>query len=710
MKMQMSRSPHWMILLIIILVGLIGTLFWHFSRIEATAATGIVIVMLTALNGLLMLTLIFVIARSLIRLYIGRKNKVKGIRIKTKLVLAVLPISLVPAAMMYFFSTQILSRTLQKLAIDANVSTVIEEAYELNKNYAERMAATFRPVASMLDTPMSQREDEPVREILDGFQLSGAEIYKGGTLDYSVYSKTLSNEKQERIERTRRWSDQVSPELFDDGWIIWRFPYSSAGKNMVLVMTMDTPFSERWAFLADSYKFLNHAKRKRESVSSAYQTTLLIITFAVVFAGIWLGGLFSKSLMRSLNILIQGTDAVAKGNFETSISLNTGDELEDLGQAFNSMIGELKQYRQELQAKAAALENVNQRLSVQYEYTETLIKEVNAGILSCDLDGTVRTCNPAAKRLLTGTPKNILDLESSKGLNSLVTCWEKYHMHGSRPFTEQVEWRIGKGQLNVAVTLTPIKSGEAALGTLIVLEDLTSLFNAQKLAAWREVARRVAHEIKNPLTPLQLSIQRIYRKSLNKAEDLDKVIESGYETITSEIKLLEKLVNEFSHFAKLPAPSKKDFDLVALLRNSQETYRDVFLPIELKLESQVQELTIHGDPSQVRQVLGNLIRNAATASEMKGTITLSLLREGPLAILKVMDEGHGIPDDEKLKVFVPYYSKAPKGTGLGLAIVQRIVHDHGWQISVLDNQPKGSVFALQIPLMNQDGSALMVNS
>jgi len=176
------------------------------------------------------------------------------------------------------------------------------------------------------------------------------------------------------------------------------------------------------------------------------------------------------------------------------------------------------------------------------------------------------------------------------------------------------------------------------------------------------------------------------------------VIQSGYETISSEINLLSQLVSEFSNYAKLPAPVKERFDLVSLLRNSLDSYQPVYKHVKIQLETQLDELNIHADPSQVRQILSNLIANAASASKIGDSINLSLTLKNTLAVLQFKDEGVGIPDNDKRKIFIPYYSKAPKGTGLGLAIVQRIVYDHGWQISVSDNQPKGTIFTLQIPI------------
>lgn len=695
--MKSSPSKRWMFLLIIILSGLMGTLFWHLSRLQATAATSMIIVLLTALNGLLLLTLLFVIARSLIELYTQRKNKTKGIRIRTKLVLAVLPLSLIPAGMMYFFSTQVLSRTLQKLSIDANIATVIEEAYDLNKDYAQRLAEHLQPAASMLATTLRDGETIATQNLLEQFALVGVEQYESGNFREAVFSNDLDPEKERRFVRTRRWESQPNHELFDDGFLIWRLPYQSDEDQLVLLVSMDTPFSERWAFLKDSYRYLNHAKRKRDKVSDTFRNTLLIITFAVAFGGIWMGRLFSKSLMRSLNILIKGTDEVAQGQFDNPISLQTGDELEDLGQSFNAMMAQLKANRGELQARALDLEEANSRLKEQARYTETLISQVSAGILSCFQDGRVRTCNPAARQLLMVEPNHLNDLADHPSFEAMERLWSKYHRYGCQPLTQQMEWRMADKDHHVAVTLTPIQYQEGISGTIIVLEDLTNLFNAQKLAAWGEVARRVAHEIKNPLTPIQLSIQRIYRQAKKGGTNLERVIDSSYETITSEIRLLESLVSEFSHFAKLPLPEKTDFDLAALVKNSLESYREVCIPVPLQFESNVETCPVHGDPSQIRQVLSNLIRNARTATEGNAPIIISLhLTEG-LIHLEIADSGSGITDEDKTKVFMPYFSKAPKGTGLGLAIVQRIITDHGWKISVRDNQPKGTIFAVLIP-------------
>ncbi|PIE89413.1 MAG: hypothetical protein CR997_11250 [Acidobacteria bacterium] len=692
------KNTHWLIMLAVFLAGLIAILFWHLSQTQATAAADIIVLLLTTLNALLFLTLFFIITRSIMKLYSERKDKRKGFRIKTKLFFGILPLSLIPAGMMYFFSSQILSRTLQRLSIDSNIAKVIEEAYQLNEQVIHQFQTLFQNSAHLFVDPEAVDNPEAIQKLLEQFQLSGIEYYPDDAKEKAVYLNGLEPYRLSLIQQSKQKTEKIKNILYDDGLSVWRFPYRYEGGELVLVLVQESPFTERWAFLSDSYSYLNHAKRKRDRVSDTYKTTLLIITFAVVFGGIWMGTAFSRSLMRSLKILIHGTDQVARGNFDNTIELQTGDELEDLGVAFNSMILQLKENRQELQTKALDLESVNKQLSEQFDYTETLIKEVNAGIISCHMDGTIRTCNPAAEKMISFKPKHIKEFNQYENLTPLQVLWERYTRHGYNPLTEQVEWLRAHEQLNVAVTLIPIQSKGQLLGSIMVLENLTPLLNAQKLAAWREVARRVAHEIKNPLTPIQLSIQRIYRKSQQNADNLKDVIQSGYETISSEINLLSQLVNEFSNYAKLPAPAKERFELVNLLKSSFQSLSMVHRQVQLQLDLKVNSLDVTGDASQIRQVLNNLVDNAASASQQGDRITLSLDCSDSLAYLRIRDRGKGIPDDEKRKIFIPYYSKSPKGTGLGLAIVQRIIYDHGWQILVSDNHPKGTIFTIQIPI------------
>jgi two-component system nitrogen regulation sensor histidine kinase NtrY len=224
---------------------------------------------------------------------------------------------------------------------------------------------------------------------------------------------------------------------------------------------------------------------------------------------------------------------------------------------------------------------------------------------------------------------------------------------------------------------------------------------AQKLAAWREVAKRVAHEIKNPLTPIQLSIQRIYRKSKRGAADLNDAIASAHDTIMGETHLLKNLVDEFSTFAKMPAPVKTRLDVTDLIKNVVESYAKVYSDREIQADFPAENVHLQADPSQIRQVLSNLINNAAQATQEGDAIRVRLIPQPETLVLEVSDEGTGIPDVEKAKVFLPYYSKSPKGTGLGLAIVKRIVNDHGGTIVVLDNHPKGTCFRLEFPTKNE---------
>lgn len=250
----------------------------------------------------------------------------------------------------------------------------------------------------------------------------------------------------------------------------------------------------------------------------------------------------------------------------------------------------------------------------------------------------------------------------------------------------------------LAASIVPLIEDHVRFGSLLVLEDLTPLLSAQKLAAWREVAKRIAHEIKNPLTPIQLSIQRVQRKAQNQAADLMEAIASAHETIMGETQLLKNLVDEFSTFAKLPRPVKAPTDLNELVRNVCETYSKVYENREFQMEVPDQKTVLHCDRSQMRQVLSNLINNAAQATGDGEHIIVRLSASPAKIWLEVADKGRGIPPEERNKIFLPYYSKSPKGTGLGLAIVARIVRDHGGDIEVLEEAPKGTCFKMTFPV------------
>ena len=694
----------WINLLIILLVVLIGGLFLHlFVFATTTAAASLIINILKPLNILLFVILCFILSRYIVTLYLGRKRKLPGARLRTKLVLSILPLTLVPSSLLFILATRFVDDILGNLVIDANIAKVIEasETQRL-QHYQDLKTLYFKHAIPLLKLAKEQRT-KPLKAYLDRYAIQGIEHYRNGRLLMRAMATSFPASQLHRIEDTSSDTPEEEPKTFDDGYLVIRFAFLQAPDDLRFIYAKGTPFSERFLFIRDSYTFLNHARSKTEKVKGLNQSILLITTLAIIFSGIWIGIAFAHRFLSAFNVLIQGAKQVAGGNFDSPINLKTGDEIEDVIAAFNSMTLTLKRNQIELERKANDLEQVNTEVSSQFQYIQAILQQVNAGILSVDQQGTIQTWNPAWISILgicapavgTAIPEMLDPIRHQPLLNQ----WDTYkNSHFTKSF-KQLEFKdnTSNNPTHVASSMVPLLKEGILSGSLIVLEDLTQLLQAQKQAAWQEVAKRIAHEIKNPLTPIQLSIQRIHRKAHKQAPDLLPAIDSAYETIRSETALLKNLVNEFSTFAKMPDPVKAPVNLIELVTSVCQSYRPVFEKFNIKTDIQPGSYIYNCDITQIRQVLSNLINNSAQASQQGDTITVSLYtKETGRFVLAVRDEGNGIPESERDKVFLPYYSKSPKGTGLGLAIVKRIVEEHNGSITIDTNQTKGVSFIVSL--------------
>lgn len=694
----------WINILVLLLVVMIAGLFWHlFVFAKTSAATSLILNILKPLNILLFTVLFFIISRSLVKLYLGQKRKTPGFRLRTKLVLAILPLTLVPAVIIFFISTRFLDNILLSVRpAETNLAEMAMKAEALNQDHLAEVGKLYLSHAATLDD-MLGNNPEGIREYLDKYQIDGLEFYEDGDLKQRLLHSDFPPAKVSRLDETASLIQLPGPRRYDDGFLVRRYDFSKDNRLLRLIYTQQTPFTERFYYIRDSHQYLQHKDRKNAKIREINYGIMLITTLAVIFGGIWTGLSFARPFISAFQALITGAHRVSAGDLSTQIELKTGDELEDVVQAFNDMTVQIKSNREAMEHHAQDLETVNAALSGQIQYSQTILQQIKAGVISTDLHGNIQTYNPAAKNILQASEaemgQSLVDLLATPAYKPLLERWEAHQTRNFKEYFSQIEIGIPSEnkQRVLAISIVPLVEHQTRFGSLLVMEDLTPLLTAQKVAAWREVAKRVAHEIKNPLTPIQLSIQRIKRKAEKGSDDLLKAIHSAHDTIMGETLLLKNLVDEFSTFAKMPTPVRKDLDLCELVTNVCESYSKIHQDRVFKREIPDHPCQFSGDVSQLRQVLNNLINNAAQATSSGDTIQINLIERTDTLRIEVADTGHGIPPEEKSKVFLPYYSKSPKGTGLGLAIVKRIVNDHDGHIRVMDAKPQGTCFQIDFP-------------
>jgi two-component system nitrogen regulation sensor histidine kinase NtrY len=463
-------------------------------------------------------------------------------------------------------------------------------------------------------------------------------------------------------------------------------------------------FASRYRSLTAAYEDYRQLEVMRPALSSVYLSFFVMLTLMILVAATWLGLYLAKRITRPVQMLATAADEIGAGHLDHRVDVKVGDEFAGLIDAFNRMAGDLATSRRRLERSAIELERKHEDVEGRRQYVETVLDRIATGVISIDNEGRIRTWNSAATRLL-GIDSRVDGLRASAvfGSPALEPLARLLTDGGSRRDdaipTELSLSRDGR-ELHLLVMVTPLRRAEGrADGIVIVFDDVSPLIRAQKVAAWREVARRLAHEIKNPLTPIQLSAERLQRHFAGAPEATRALVDECATTIVTEVESLKGLVDEFSQFARMPAPRASPTDLHGLLDDALALYRGLFRDVEIRTHFASSLPKVAADPEQIRRVIINIVDNAIEAVERRGAIDIETQHDAGNSLVRIVvaDNGPGIPAAERDKLFLPYYSTKQRGSGLGLAIVRRIVAEHGGSIDVSDNVPRGTRFAIELP-------------
>jgi two-component system nitrogen regulation sensor histidine kinase NtrY len=403
-------------------------------------------------------------------------------------------------------------------------------------------------------------------------------------------------------------------------------------------------------------------------------------------------------------MLAAAADEIGAGRLDHRLEPETGDEFGSLIDAFNRMAGEVAANRRRLERSSVELERRHQDVEARRRYVETILDRLATGVVSIDSSGSIRTWNSAASRLL-GIDARVAGLPASavlgtRELKPLAIVLDEASRNREDLRPQEVSVTLAGREVHLAVMTTPLRRDDNTTdGLVMVFDDVSPLIRAQKVAAWREVARRLAHEIKNPLTPIQLCAERLRRHFTHAPEPTRELVEECTTTIVGEVESLKGLVDEFSQFARMPAPRAVPTDLHGLLDDALGLYQGLFTQVEFRRHYAETLPKVSVDHEQFRRVVINLVDNAIEAMDRHGAIDLETEHDPAHNIVRVVvaDNGPGIPPAEREKLFLPYYSTKQRGSGLGLAIVRRIVAEHGGSIDVTDNTPRGTRFAIELP-------------
>jgi two-component system nitrogen regulation sensor histidine kinase NtrY len=486
-------------------------------------------------------------------------------------------------------------------------------------------------------------------------------------------------------------------------------PFEDAPGNgpYLLVTTIFIPQEkiQRMTIISKGIEGYRQLMLLKNPLKTSLLVMLLIVTLLIIFSAIWFGFYIAQGLTGPIGKLATATRSVAEGKLDFVLEKDSDDEMGLLVDSFNQMTRDLLASKIQLESVNVALQESNIELDERRQYIETILQNVPAGVISFAADGKVTSINKFAEDLLHVNRDDYLGRDFRTTLipdhQAIVEKFlQELEESGKSTIQRPLRLSLGRETFSLLVNVIRLKDESGnQLGTVLVFDNLTQLEKAQRIAAWREVARRIAHEVKNPLTPIQLSAQRLRKKYLSSLESDREVFDLCTQTIINQVEELKRLVSEFSSFARMPIVQKSRNNLVAMVREILVLYEESHDHIIFRCTVTRDIPPFDFDLTQIKRVLINLLENSIAVMPDNGVIEILLSHDAEknIAYMEIRDNGPGVADEDKLRLFEPYFSTKKSGTGLGLAIANTVVADHGGQIRVTDNKPKGAVFTVELP-------------
>ena len=679
------------------------------------------------LSGLIFfafVALTLVLGRNLMKLYAERRQGVAGSKFRTRLVVVSLLLSFLPVLAMFWFSYGLMNRSIDKWfsqpveEVRADTAAMSALLYDYAGQRASSEAQSIAQTGDFLTAFASKNfsaTTEELREHLPALQGGFVLALKDGTGNAAASVNTPAPwaDMQDRfpVQSTLR-GEHPHFQWGQTDYIVAAAPFP--GGAVLVAMPLPPKFAETARQIQESQHRYIELAAKRKLFRRTYIGFLLLLTVVVLFASTWLALLLSKLVNRPVAALAAGTEAISKGQLDYRVDIRATDELAELVQSFNSMAEQLESSRRQIEASNRDVSAANEALESRRRYIETVLESIPTGVISIDAARRVTLANAAFSRMfylerseyvspasLVNLPlRDVLPADVLADLEPLLRRADRMGITAAN-----VELALPRAQLNVAVTVSALSHAAEGLGYVLVFEDLSDLLRAQKQAAWREVARRVAHEIKNPLPPIALSAERIHRHlTRGTAPDAAslEVIRSCAETIGNAVETVRTLVDEFSVLARFPASRPQPASLNNLVEGALVMFNGRLEGIRVRTELAQDLPSVMADPEAIKRAVANLVDNAAEAMQdailKEITISTSLVASRDAVELAVSDTGLGVSRDLKERLFLPYFSTKQRGTGLGLAIVSRIVEDHRGSIRVEENKPVGSRFVVELPV------------
>ncbi len=692
---------------------------------------------------LLLLTLLVLLFRNIVKLLVEHRGRVLGSRIRSRMLFGGMLLSLMPAAFLFLFSFLLLNRSIERWfsqpatqlrQSSASIALELTQYAAANaRSEAESLASSPRLIRALqmhdrarlaqeLGThritlqggfAVVYRDREPVEE----YQMPSPggqppAIRRWLAVDPGDRESPFSSSQPiaDIVLQTAQRSDQPILDVGRSDYLLGAAGTADGGM-VVVGLPLPAGLSETVDAIRSGTRDYWILFRARNSIRGTYLLLLFLMTVLTFFASSWLALLFSKQVTRPVEALADAMDAIAAGHYSHRVKVSSHDELAELVRSFNSMAADLEESRRLAETSAVQLSAANRALEERRSELETVLETIPTGVVTLDSEMRVLQANRGSRKLLNSQrPQELsgMPLEAlfpGEIADELVLLVRRGQRMGTA--AAEIELPGPREALNVTVTVAMLDLGNRRQGCILVMEDVTDILSAQRQLAWKEVARRVAHEIKNPLTPISLSAERIRRHVDHAVAESSGIIRKCSDVILASVETLGSLVDQFAALAQFPASEPKACDVNAIVENARALFADRLHHIRI-VERLADGLPpVLADPEAMKRALANLIDNAAEA--MQGSLLRELtletgLIEGRTKVeIVVSDTGHGLNDQMRERLFLPYVSTKQRGTGLGLAIAAKIIREHHGAIRAERNSPAGARFIIELPLAEAGG-------
>jgi len=654
--------------------------------------SNISIFLLANINLILLLAVFILIFRNLGKLFIDRKKNIFGARLQTKLVTFSIILAVIPAVIVFVFSNKIIGKNIDKW-FNSQIQQALESSMNLMQVYQTQaenyvveqggLLASFISSGDFVYRNNHPKMEKFIKGYMEKDRIDGIYIYN--RYGERILSLHKSKDRINNIVTNRVVNKILHKELIarydmvSNRPVYWVGHPVYSGKNasqivgaVVVYKRFPKNQAEDVANILKSYNTYRQTEHFIYPVKNSFKAVTTLMTLIVMFAAIWGSMVYAKSITRPIESLASASSAVSKGNLDVEVEVQGNDELAYLGRSFNSMIKRLNAHNTELNLKNEKLSEMFMQITRDNQYIDSIFKNVKSAIFLYTHSFELLKQNDYAE--------TVLEYANEAFLSSVLTPAALFIESEERESQFQIEILL-KGELRtMTATITKIFSHDGNVDNLvIVLDDITDLLNFQRVGIWKEIATRIAHEIKNPLTPIKLTAERIKRKAVMGTGD-PETIASSMDTIIAEVESLQSMVNEFNMFARLPELKMVQFGLKDLFEEILAFYKGSNNKADIEIDCP--DVMFIGDKSQLKRVFINLVNNSIDAMNQKGKITVKVTEDDNNIRIDYRDNGEGIPQEDIGRVFIPYFSKKPDGTGLGLAIVKKIIEVHNGTITV----------------------------